>query len=218
MATIEHRPGRTRSQTTPAPASRLYRIITPIDHLDTVVIDDHDHNPADESQNGTPRTSLTLVHGEEGDIGTSRRRQIDPVEELHEDEPEGVQDGAMSEKHGQNGETNPDQKLTRREPYHGGETPARAHSRRQSLTRKITGTLRPSISRANDDESVPAEKRQWKDDIVTFDSKVGFGIGCLRPLKLTTDPGLSVRPIKQTLKTGVSGQVQPSRAHHQNRI
>jgi hypothetical protein len=176
MTTIDHRPGRARSQTTPAPASRLYRIITPIDHLDTVVIDDHDHNPADESHNGTPRTSLTLVHGEEGILSTSRRRQINPVEELHEDEQEAVRDGFASEKHGQSGQANSDQKLTKREPYQKEETPVRAQSRRQSLTRKITGTLRPSVSRAKDDESVPAEKRQWKDDIVTFDSKVRFGI------------------------------------------
>jgi len=175
MTTIDHRPGRARSQTTPTPASRLYRIITPIDHLDTVVIDDHDHNPADESQNGTPRTSLTLVHGEEGNLSTSRRRQINPVEELHEDEELAVRDEFMSEKHAQNGQEKPDQRLTKRGPYNEGETPARAQSRRQSLTRKITGTLRPSVSRSKDDETVPAEKRQWKDDIVTFDSKVGSG-------------------------------------------
>ena len=165
------RPGRARSQTTPTPRTGLYRMVTPIDHIDTLILDENNHNPTD-SPAGTPRTSLTLINGTEGPFGhpeVDNRRKIDPVYEEALDTESGSRDDQIPrEKQSSLWEKRPDQNLSKRER-------AGSNARRQSLTRRITGTLRPSASRLSEDQGVSPEERKWKDDIVTFDSKVRLG-------------------------------------------
>jgi hypothetical protein len=179
----DDRPGRARSQTTHTPREGLYRMITPIDHIDGLTMDEHDHNPS-ETPAGTPRTSLTLVNGVEGGFGQpigengiGTKRRIEPVfEEGHESEvgsPES-HDQVLREKLSASQAQRPDQSLSKRETYSRDKEQSKPQSRRQSLTRKITGTLRPSASRLSEEQGqgVSPEERKWKDDIVTFDSKV----------------------------------------------
>jgi hypothetical protein len=139
---------RSRSQTLPAPTiysgTNLHRITTPLDHIDSFIIDEHDHNPL-ESAEGTPRTSMTLVNRGEG---------VERIEEEgheHEHEMENGWNAADGNEKG-----------TRRTDGKGN----------SGIQRKLTGSLRPSESRANEKQNVSPEEREWKDDIVTFDSKV----------------------------------------------
>lgn len=180
-------------------------MITPIDHIDTLILDEDNHNPSEDGGPGTPRTSSTFVVGTEGlglGAGVALRygRRIEPVyEEGHDNEletssrddqtlvstptskekpseTENEKRQVSSQSPSQWEKPQPDQNLSSRRSRSGSNNTIT--TRRQSLTRKITGTLRPSASRQSetDQAGVSPEERRWKDDIVTFDSKVNhFG-------------------------------------------
>lgn len=168
MSTKTPRTPRSRSQTAPSGSIGvpLYRLHTPIDHIDSFTINEDDHNPH-ESADGTPRTSLTLVNGRDG--------ALRPIGE-HDENEEGHDPDERHRDHLGGGDAEKAAAIAEakiRRTSSSGYRPAE----RESLSRRLTNSLlRPSSSRPEEKPKVSPEERQWKDDVVTFDTKVS----CLR--------------------------------------